>query len=213
MALLNQTPQPMPEEMPEEAPEQMPEQMPEEGAPEEGSGGLTVTADAVAEKIKESMDPDMWDDVKQAVREGMKLMFEKKSHDLLFDSIRPEDEVPLEEELGTGATNFMMIMYHNSQGTMPLEVVGTAGTILLAKACEFINETGMAPIDDDVFAEALEIFSANIQDKLNPDFRAEKGLEPSAAPTEGTPSDLPASGAAAPVPPNGGGLLAQGGMQ
>lgn len=190
------------EPMEDEATEnETPEMESEEGA----EGTLTITADAVAEEVKKNVEPDMWDDVKQAVNAGMKLLFDKKSHDTLFDSIRPEDEVPLEDELGAGATNLMMMMVNESQGTMPGEIVIPVGTILLAKVCEFINETKMAPVTDETFSEAWEIFQVNIQDKLNPRFREENGLQPKEGQAEGNP--LPSGQPEASPPPSAPGLL------
>ena len=165
------------------APEQEQAEMPEEETAEgenqeESQGQLTVTAEQVGAEVMKQLDQNQQSVVKQIVNAGMKLLFDKETHNALFDSIRPEDEVPLADELGSGATNLMLMMHQKSKGSMPPEAIIPAGAILLAKACEFIDQSGMAPIDDQTYSDAMELFTVAIQDKLNPNFRQENGLEP-----------------------------------
>jgi len=94
--------------------------------------------------------------IERVVAAGMKLLFSKETHNKFFDAIRPN--VPLEDELGAGAFHVMMILYKESNGTMPPYAFIPAGTILLAKACEFIAKTKMFPITDKTFYDALEMF-------------------------------------------------------
>jgi hypothetical protein len=170
MALLN-TQQPN-ENMPVEQEEPVPGQ-----EAQGGEGSLTITADQVGEEIMKQADPNQQQAIKQAVNAGMKMLFGKDTHNQLFDAIRPEDQVPLADELGAGATNLMLLMYAHSKQTMPPDAIVPAGTILLAKACEFINESGMAAVTDEDYSQALELFVVSIQDKLDPEFRQKNGLQ------------------------------------
>lgn len=182
MALLNTAQAAMEEE---------PDNTAQEPIENEPGGELTITAEQVGKEIANQIDPNQQQALKQAVNAGMKMLFGKETHNQIFDSIRPEDQVPIADELGTGATNLMMAMYGHSKGTMPAEIVVPTGAILLAKACEFINETGMAKVTDADYSEAFELFTVNIQDKLNPNFRQENGLEPAQQAEQPMPQQQP----------------------
>jgi hypothetical protein len=188
MPLLNTAAKPEqnmpPPKMPEEVSQEEPMEEPQEG------GELTIDADQIAAEAMKELEPNMQQALKQTVNAGMKLLFDKQTHNQLFDSIRPEDEVPLENELGAGATNLMLLMYQQSKQQMPLEVIVPAGAILLAKACQFISESGMAEVTDEVFSESFQIFAVSIQDKLNPNFREENGLNPNPEQSQGTQDDV-----------------------
>lgn len=180
MALLNTAQQqaPMQEGMPEGMQEGMNEENAEMG--EERDGELTLTAESIGKEMMGKLDPNMQQALKQAVNAGMKILFDKSTHNQVFDSIRPDDEVPISDELGVGATHLLMAMYQQSQqssGPMPPEIIIPCGAILLAKAAEFINETGMDWVSDEEYAEAFELFSVNIQDKLDPEYRQKNGLQ------------------------------------
>lgn len=199
MALLNTaTPQPDMEEDESAISSQQPMEA-------EQGGQLTITADQVGKHVLDQLDPNMQQALKQAVEAGMKLLFSKETHDQIFGSIRPEDEVPLKDELGAGATNLMLLMYQKSNQTMPAEIIIPTGAVLLAKACEFINDGGIAPVTDEDYSEAFQLFTTNIQDKLNPNFRQENGIEPSQA-------EQPMPQQQAQPMPQSGGLLNTGGQ-
>lgn len=104
-------------------------------------------------------------DVERVVTEGTKFLFSEQAMPMVFGSIRPEDEIPLEEEMGAAAVNVMKILVDKSGGSMPPEAILPAGTILLARAGEFINQEGLGEVTYDVFAEAEKIFSEVIVDE------------------------------------------------
>ena len=138
-------------------------------------GGFTLNADEIQKHIMGKMPENDRDAVRRVVLAGMKVLFSKETHNQIFDNIRPEDQVPLEDELGAGAANLMMMLYQESKQTMPQQAIIPAGAILLARACEFIHQTKIAPVTDDIYAEAMQMFTVVMYDKFDPNFRSKAG--------------------------------------
>lgn len=137
----------------------------------ETGGKFTITADLVSKHIVEKMKPDDVAAMQRVVNAGMKVLFSKETHSQIFDGIRPADQVPIADELGAGATNIMLILFKESKNSIPAQLIIPAGAILLAKACEFINETHLAVVTDDDYADAMQMFSASIVHSLDPSFK------------------------------------------
>ena len=146
--------------------EQLPQEAPG-GAPQEGQS--QSLRERIEPSIREQMNPQQIQDMDRVLDYGMEMIFGKETASKLFDSIRPEDEIPIEDELGSAAVNMMLIMVKKSGNSMPGEVVIPAGTILLATSVDYINESGIAQVSDEQFGSALEMFVDVIQEKLNPD--------------------------------------------
>ena len=139
------------------------------------TGDFSLDADAIEKAIIDNAPKEKQNDIKRVVLAGMKVLFSKETHNQVFDSINQEDQIPLEDELGAGAADMMMALYGESKQTMPLEAVIPAGVILLAHACKFINDTKLAPITDETFTEAVQMFIPVIHEKFDPDFRNKIG--------------------------------------
>lgn len=144
------------------------------------AGDFSIKADVIEQHVMEKMPKEFQGALKRVVLSGMKILFSKETHSQIFDSIRPEDEVPLEDELGAGAANLMLAMFKESNQSMPLQTVIPAGSILLARACEFINETKMAPITDETYFEAMHMFSAVMRRTFDPSLSGDPGANPAA---------------------------------
>lgn len=144
----------------EESQQEIPEGQP---SPEESQSGEFDSA-AIEESVMGELEGKAASDVKRVVDAGTKLLFSKEGGFQVFEEIR--EEVPLEDELGTAAANMMLILLDKSGNTMPGEAVGPAGIILLARACEFINQQGIAEVTYDIFAEAAKLFTHVIASKL-----------------------------------------------
>ena len=177
------------EEMPEDEANEQEEpgetegaMMPNQAQLESNDDTLTVTPDNITQEIFNNADEDLKHDITLIVKAGMELLFDEKSHKMIFDSIRPNDQVPLADELGGCATNSMAQMYDTriKQNTpMPEAAIVPAGVILIAAVCEHVNEVGLDKATDATFADAVEMFIYAMQDKFDPEFRQKNGLPPS----------------------------------
>lgn len=172
---------------------QAPEEMPENETPESSGPFDSAT---IEESIMQQLEQKQAQDVTRVVEAGTKILFSKEGGFDLFSQIRPEDEVPLADELGAAAVNFMMILVDKSGNSMPGEAIGPAGIILLARASEFINTNGIDEVTYDIFSDAVKLFSEVIASKF------EGGEE---SPEQPIPEEQPM-----PQPAQQGGLLNQG---
>lgn len=153
------------------------------GAPEEeGLEGIPTEEQAMGQTsgepfneqiepyIREQLDDKQNTELDRVLDAGMKILFGKDTHEQIFNSIRPGDDVPIEDELGAAATNMMLILFEKSGNSMPGEVVIPAGVILLARSVDYINEAGIEAVGDEQFGAAIEMFTDNIQNKFDPEF-------------------------------------------
>lgn len=130
--------------------------------------------DRIEPHIREKTDDVMEKSMDRLIDAGMELIFGKETHYQLFDNIRPEDEIPIEDELGAATTNIMLMLFEKSGGNEELApAIIPAGTILLARAIDFINEQGIAQVSDENFGEAVEMFNMMIRDRLDQSYSQE----------------------------------------
>jgi len=124
---------------------------------------LTINSDQIEKAILEKAG-DHKDAIERVVIAGMKILFSDATHNQLFDSLRKD--LPLADQLGASAVHIMLIMFQQSKGTMPGEAMIPAGTILLAKAVEYIAKTKMFPVNDAIYMEAVQIFIAGLKHEI-----------------------------------------------
>lgn len=168
------------------------------GGQEEQS--FTIDPVQVEQGLKDQMEPADISDLNRVLKEGNKLLFDKESHYQIMDGIESSKDLP--GDLGMGAFNVLMMLFKGGKYSMPTQLLQPAGTILLTRACAYIAESGIAPITDDDYEEAMHIFTTQLQN-LNPKFK-----ERMAQSLGGGQS--PAPDAAAQPQPQVGGMLNQG---
>ncbi len=164
----------------------------------EGDGGFDSST--IENSIMEQLDEKAAGDVKRVVEAGSKILFSEGGFEL-FEDMRPEEEVPLADELGSAAVNFMFILIDKSGGTMPGQAIAPSGVILMARAAHFMNENGIAEVTYDTFSEATKLFTEVIASKLGGEGEEEM-------PEEEVPLEQPQQ----PMQQPGNALLNQGGV-
>lgn len=145
-----------------------------EGIPTEdeamGTGQQQPLNERIEPSIREQLEDQQNKDLDRVLDAGMKILFGKETHNQLFDSVAEGGETPIEDTLGMAATNIMLEMFKKSSNSIPGEVIIPAGTILLARSVDFINESGIAQVSDEAFGQALEMFVDVLQSKLDPEY-------------------------------------------
>lgn len=135
---------------------------------EPGTSGFTIDPSQIEKTLKEQMDPKDVSDLNRVLAEGNKLLFGKDTHYQLMEGIDTSKNIP--GDLGMGAFTLMMMIFKGGKYSMPTQLLQPAGTILLTRACAYISESGIAPITDDDYEEAMHIFTTHLQ-SLNPKFK------------------------------------------
>lgn len=141
----------------------------------EQSQGLSFTTEQLVDSFKESMDADQAKDMGLVIDEGKDLLFGPDSHSQIMGMLETSKNIG--EDLGNGAFDAMTLVITALAKEKPNEEINgksilPAGVALISLALEFVNESGMAPVNDDTFEEASHIFSTRMMDAYDPEFKA-----------------------------------------
>lgn len=139
------------------------------GEDEQSEGGLTINADEIEAGIKKEMDKKQVANLDKLLSAGNELLFSKETHYQMIDGLKDSQDIG--GALGKGAFDMCLLLLQQSGNTMPSEIILPGMIILTARVCEFIDQSGMAEVDDDDFEEAVHVFTTLIMDKFNPEFK------------------------------------------
>ena len=163
---------------------------PESEQPEgEQAQGLTFTTEQLVDSFKQNMDGEQAKDMGLIIDEGKQLMFGPESHSKIMGMLEGSQNIG--QDLGEGAFSAMNLVLKSMAEEKPNEeikgdAVLPAGLALISLALEFMNESGMASVNDDTFEEASHIFSTKMMDTYDPEFKGRR--EQYAAPQQTTDS-------------------------
>lgn len=127
--------------------------------------GDDLNAEIIKENIK--MPPEFQEAYERVVIAGMKVMFSKESHKLMLAELQKEG--PIGQKLGMGIAGLMLLLFKESNQTMPPQVIIPAGVELLMQAADFIRNTKMEKITNADIGEAMELMTSTILQKFGVD--------------------------------------------
>lgn len=120
--------------------------------PEEVSGGgKPADTKPVHEGI--AVPPELQEMFERMVLAGMKVMFSRETHEMALQQIVGQPG-PMGERLGKAMAGLMSLLFAESGGSLPPQLLIPVGTELLAQAADFLNEAGETVTSDDL-AEAM----------------------------------------------------------
>lgn len=142
------------------------------------------------------VNPQQKQQLERIVAAGMKVLFDKSTHQMMIDAMQGDG--PIEQKLGQGIVRLIGVLWSESKGSIPPELLIPAGMVLLAEAADFMNQAGQT-VTPEQFGKANEIMLDTLlqQAGVSSDKLAEKGGQP--APRAGALSggQQPAPGAVA----------------
>ena len=127
--------------------------------------GDDLSAEAVSNNIK--MPPELQEAYDRVVIAGMKVMFSDESHKMMLQFM--DEEGPAPEKLGKGIAGLMLILFKESNETIPPQVIIPAAVQLLMRAAEFAKQSGMGEISNKDIAGGIELMIAIILEKFGVD--------------------------------------------
>lgn len=151
---------------------------PETEQPEgEQAQGLTFTTEQLVDSFKQNMNEDQVKDMGLIIEEGKQLMFGPENHSKIMGMLEGSQNIG--QDLGDGAFNAMNLVLKSMAEEKPDEEINgdavlPAGLALISLALEFINESGMAAVNDETFEEASHIFSTKMMDTYSPEFKGRR---------------------------------------
>lgn len=163
--------------------------------PAKAAGGADDITRAIAEaraKIPANMQP-VFDKV---VLSGMRIMFDKSSHQMMLDEL--DQGGPLEQRLSKGIIKLMFMLWQQSNKTIPPQLMIPATLVLTLRAFQFLLLAKDQEATMQVLGQAVELAVQGVLERFkNP---GDEGGQP------GQPA-APAAAAPAPAPAQGGGML------
>jgi hypothetical protein len=132
-----------------------------EGIIQENMGrpeGEELTFENVKEKIQ--IPPELQDAYDRVVVAGMKVMFSKESHKFMLKEMQGQG--PVAERLGKGIAGLMLILFKESNETIPPEVIIPAGIELLMRAVDFVRRTDLGEVTNQDIGDGMEIMVTTI---------------------------------------------------
>ena len=130
----------------------------EMGRPE----GDDLTKKSVEENIK--MPPELQEAYERVVIAGMKVMFSKESHKAMLKELQREG--PMDQRLGKGIAGLMLLLFKESNGTMPPAVIIPAGMKLMMEAVDFMRETDLGQPTNAEIGSGMQIMISTILEKF-----------------------------------------------
>ena len=124
--------------------------------------GDELTLENVKKNIK--VPPELQEAYERVVIGGMKVMFSKESHQVMLKEMQGQG--PVAQRLGQGIAGLMLLLFKESNETIPPEVIIPAGIELLMQAVDFVRETGMGEITNKDIGDAMEIMMRMILEKF-----------------------------------------------
>lgn len=124
--------------------------------------GEDVTKEAVDKNIE--MPPELQEAYDRVVIAGMKVMFSKESHRAMLKELQREG--PMDQRLGKGVAGLMLLLFKESNGTMPPAVIIPAGLKLMMEAVDFMRETGLGQPTNADIASGMQILISTILEKF-----------------------------------------------
>lgn len=141
--------------------------------PDADAGGqeqaFSIDPGQIEQGIKEQMKPEEVKNLDRVLDEGNKLLFGKDTHYQLMDGLKDSQDIP--GDLGNGAFTLLMMLYKGGGYTMPPELMMPTGAILLSRACAFLSQSGMIPVTDDDYEEAMHVYTVKLHSTLDPSFK------------------------------------------
>lgn len=119
------------------------------------------------------------------VAAGMKVMFDQNTHHMMLEAINQPG--PIEDRLANGIIGLIAILWRESKGSIPPELVIPAAMVLLAEAADFLNKGGMI-VTPQQFGTANEMLIDKLlsQAGLSSDKMAESGAQAAQGTAQGS---------------------------
>lgn len=124
--------------------------------------GDELNADNVSKSIE--MPPELQEAYDRVVIAGMKVMFDQKTHGLMLQSLKGPGS--LGERMGKGVAGLMLLLFKESNSTMPPQVMIPAGTTLFMQAADFLKKAKLEPIANKDIGEGMNVMIRTLLDKF-----------------------------------------------
>lgn len=126
--------------------------------------GDNLSPESIKSTVK--VPPQFQDALDRIVLAGMKVMFDKSTHDLMLKEL--DGPGATGEKLGKGIAGLMALLWQQSNNSMPPQLIIPAMLILLAQAVDFMKKSG-EPVSEQDYGEATQVAVGTVLQMFNLD--------------------------------------------
>lgn len=123
------------------------------------------------EQVRKDMKlpPELQNAYERVVVAGMKLMFSKDTNKYLLQQLDAPGSMA--EKLGNGIAELVLMLFMQSNKTMPPQVIIPAGTELVVQAADFIKKSNLAEVTNRDIGDGIQIMMSQVfrQFGIDPD--------------------------------------------
>lgn len=127
--------------------------------------------DISPEQVRKDMKlpPELQNAYERVVVAGMKMMFSKETNKYFLQVL--EGKGSMAEKLGNGVAELVLMLFMQSNKTMPPQVIVPAGTELVVQAADFIKKSGLAKVTNRDIGDGIQIMMSQVfrQFGIDPD--------------------------------------------
>ena len=109
------------------------------------------------ESVRSEMNipPELQNAYERVVVAGMKVMFSKETNKYVLKAL--ESEGSNAQKLGTGVAELMLMLFTQSNKTMPPQVLIPAGTELVVQAADFVKQSGLMDVTNQDIGDGIQV--------------------------------------------------------
>jgi hypothetical protein len=115
--------------------------------------GEDLTLENIQSNIK--IPPELQEAYERTVIAGMKVMFSKESHQFMLKEIQKPGDMG--DKLGQSVAGLMLMLFKESNQSMPPQVIIPAGLELLMQAADFLKNTNMGKPTNEELGRAMQV--------------------------------------------------------
>lgn len=129
--------------------------------------GRELNLKMVQKQVQDNLPPELRDAYKRVIVAGMKVMFDPKTHQLMLKQL--QEPGPIGQKLGQGIAGLMLLLFQQSNKTMPPQILIPAGLELLMQAVYFLRKSKLAMPNNADIGEATQVMVDTIMQKFGVD--------------------------------------------
>lgn len=149
--------------------------------------GSLIDVDSIIAKIE--MPPNLKGIYDKAILSGLRIMFDKGSHQMLLDQL--DKEGPLAQKLSEGIITLCYMLWDQSNKTLPPQIMVPITTVLTLKAFDFLQKSGEPEATKEMLGEAMHLAVTGVMERFGV---SEAQLEELAAKGGAQQAGAPAAG-------------------
>lgn len=142
----------------------------------EDKKNFTAQSEKYIQAIYEKISPQDKESVERVVIAGQKLMFSEQTHKYMLEALQKEGD--LADKLSVGMIQLVILLLQQAKGNIPPNVMLPAASILLVKACQYVEQT-QGGMDMGILSDANTMMIAGIHQKVK-ELADSKGQAPEA---------------------------------